>query len=90
MAIDRDAERVSAINQLTGLRVLFPNGSIDQDTRQASCRTCLSVLAIPPIVHLDCAITLSPYINATIENNVYIDAAITSKPYIDGVPGMNN
>ncbi len=89
MAIDREAERVSAINQLTGLRVLFPNGSIDQDNRQAACRTCVSVLAIPPIVMFDCAITLMQAIRATITNEQAIDSPITVDPAINGTPGTN-
>ena len=89
MAIDREPERISAINQLTGLRVLRPNGAIDQDTRQASCRTCLAVLAIPPIIILESAITIVQAISATFTNDIAIDSPIVIDPAINGTGGVN-
>lgn len=89
MAIDTQDERVSAINQFFGLRVLFPNGSIDQNNRQASCRTCTAVLAIPPIIFLDGAIVIDSAISATLSNDSAIDAALFVDPAIDAIITMN-
>lgn len=90
MAIDTAAERITATNFLVGLRILFPNGSIDQSNRQASCRTCVAILAIPPIVYLDGPIDIKPAVSATYSISFAIDSALSIKPAITGTPGLDS
>ena len=89
MAIDSAAERISATNQLIGLRVLLPNGSIDQSNRQASARTVTAILAIAPIVFLDSAIDIKPAVNASYAMTAAIDSVLSLKPAVNANPGMN-
>ena len=84
MPIDTKFERMSAGNQLVGLRVLFPNGSIDQDNRQAAARTIAAIHSIPPIRFLMAAITMNAFLSGTISSSAYLNAAITSAPYLNG------
>lgn len=84
MAIDSTDKRVSSINMFVGQRILFPNGAIDQDNRQAACRICVAKLAIPTIVFLDAAITNIAKLSATLALTSKLSAAITNTSKLSG------